>query len=103
LIIYVSAPYTLGNLIINVKNACEAGNLLLDKGHVPLIPHLMMLWELHSPKPYSEWMRICLALLGKCDALLRLEGFSKGADIEVKIAKEAGIPVYFNLQEVPNV
>jgi hypothetical protein len=33
--------------------------------------------------------------------VLRIEGESKGADEDVRIAKERGLPVYFRLQDVP--
>lgn len=41
-------------------------------------------------------------LLSKCDAVLRLEGASKGADEDVRIAKERGLKVYYSLDEVPH-
>jgi hypothetical protein len=40
-------------------------------------------------------------LLERCDAVLRIEGASKGADEDVRIARERGLPVYFKLQDVP--
>ena len=60
-----------------------------------------------STKPGDEaWEEIqypvAHRLLEKCDAVLRIEGASKGADNDVKIAKECGLPVYYNLDEVPN-
>ncbi len=42
-----------------------------------------------------------MAWLECCDALLRLDGLSKGADAEVRYAKHIGIPVYFSLEEIP--
>ena len=41
-------------------------------------------------------------LLEKCDAVLRLEGESKGADEDVRKAKERGLKVYFHIDEVPD-
>jgi len=41
-------------------------------------------------------------LLDKCDAVLRLDGASKGADEDVRKAKEKGLKVYYNLDEVPD-
>lgn len=41
------------------------------------------------------------ALLRKCDAVFRIEGASNGADQDVMIAQELGIPVYYQLEEVP--
>jgi hypothetical protein len=40
-------------------------------------------------------------LLERCDAVLRIEGASKGADEDVRIAKERGLPVWFGLEDVP--
>jgi hypothetical protein len=42
-------------------------------------------------------------LLERCDAVLRIEGASKGADEDVRIAKERGLPVWFGLEDVPAV
>jgi hypothetical protein len=35
------------------------------------------------------------------DAILRLPVDSKGADNDVKLAHERGIPVYYGLEEIP--
>jgi hypothetical protein len=40
-------------------------------------------------------------LLSKCDAVLRIEGASKGADEDVRIAKERGLKIYYQLKDVP--
>ena len=41
-------------------------------------------------------------LLQHCDAVLRLPGESKGAENDVRIARERGIPVYFDIAEIPD-
>jgi hypothetical protein len=41
-------------------------------------------------------------LLEKCDAVLRIPGASKGADLDIKIAKERGLEVYYHINEIPN-
>ena len=40
-------------------------------------------------------------LLAHCDAVLRLPGESTGADQDVAIARERGIPVYFDAADIP--
>ena len=40
-------------------------------------------------------------LLQHCDAVLRLEGASTGADQDVRIAEERGLPVYRRVQDIP--
>ena len=40
-------------------------------------------------------------LLQHCDAVLRLPGESTGADQDVAIAEQRGIPVYHRVEEIP--
>ena len=40
-------------------------------------------------------------LLAKCDGVLRLPGASTGADNDVRIATERGIPVWTSLDQIP--
>jgi hypothetical protein len=42
-------------------------------------------------------------LLQHCTAVLRLPGESRGADQDVAIAKERGLPIYHRLEDVPGV
>jgi len=102
LLIYVSAPYSLGDVVSNVRIACEVGDKILTKGHIPVVPHLSHFWHFISPKSYGEWLRIDSAIIPRCDALLRVDGESKGADIEVDIAHRSGIAVYYSLDDIPN-
>ncbi len=82
---------------------------LFRKGHVPMIGEwvaLPLLKLAGSQKPGDAvWDEIqypvAYRLLQKCDAVLRLPGASKGADEDVRIAKELGLTVYFSVEEVP--
>ena len=38
-------------------------------------------------------------LITRCDAVLRLAGESKGADEDVRLATERGLPVYYRLED----
>ena len=100
-LIYISAPYSLGDVVTNVRFACEIGDKVLEKGYIPFIPHLSHFWHYLSPKSWEEWLRIDSAFIPRCDALLRINGESVGADKEVKLAKSLGIPVYYSLEELP--
>ncbi len=78
--------------------------------HVPMIGEWVALPLLHlagSKKPGDDiWNEIqypvAHRLLEKCDAVLRIPGVSKGADMDVKIAKERGLMVFYNLDEIPD-
>ena len=99
-VVYISGPYTKGDVSQNVRNACYAANEVLRIGHIPFVPHLTHLWHLITPKPYEEWLEIDFALIPKMDAMLRLPGESKGADREVELARSLGIPVYYSIREI---
>jgi hypothetical protein len=82
---------------------------LFRMGHVPMIGEwvaLPLTQLAGSKKPGDDaWNEIqypvAHRLLEKCDAVLRLEGASAGADQDVRLAKERGLPVYFRLEDVP--
>lgn len=95
--VYVAGPYTAPTdelIEQNVKNALHAGEQLADAGFWPIIPHLSHFWHQKFPRHYEFWMQLDFALVRDCDALLRLEGSSKGADREVELADSLGIPVF---------
>ena len=83
---------------------------LFRMGHVPMIGEWVafpLLKLAGSQKPGDEvWNEIqypvAHRILEKCDAVLRLEGASNGADQDVRIAQERGLPVYYRLEDVPH-
>jgi hypothetical protein len=83
---------------VNTRNALRVGDRLWEAGAVPVVPHLTHLWHLVAPKPYAHWLALGRELLQRCDALLRLPGDSQGADEEVALATELGIPVLEGLE-----
>ena len=99
-IVYVAAPYSSGDQVINVRNAINAGEELVKNGFVPFVPHLSHLWHCISPHEYDFWINLDTHYLLRCDALLRLPGESRGADSEVAIAIEKWIPVYYSIPEL---
>ena len=98
--IYISAPYSKGDIALNVRNAILAGDKLLEMGHIPFVPHLTHFWHYISPKSYNTWLQIDMDWLKICDAVLRLPGESIGADHEVNWAYLNGKPVYYNLEDL---
>ena len=40
-------------------------------------------------------------LLAQCDGVLRLPGASAGADNDVRLARERGIPVWYAVDDIP--
>ena len=53
---------------------------------------------MQKQRSWDFWMEMDFQLLDKCDYLFRLEGESKGADMEVAYALEYGKKVYTDIE-----
>lgn len=100
--VYIASPYSSGGAKDNVARQVDAANLLLDHNFVPIAPLLMHHFNLEQPRPYEFWMGICISLLERADAILRLPGISPGADREVRYALDIAIPVFPAVHELLN-
>ena len=95
----MAGPISKGDFRTNIRQAIETGNKLAEWGYAPYIPHINMVWELLYPHggatndEHGFWLGQEMEWLRTCDVLFRLTGESKGADLEVKRARELGIPV----------
>lgn len=102
--IYIAGPLTAtpeSSRERNVAAAMVAAEGLLAKGHYPFIPHLTHFYDLLLPGlSYAQYLSWDKAWLDVSDALFFL-GHSPGADKELRWAEKRGIPVYHNLQDVP--
>lgn len=98
--VYVAGPITIGDQIQNCRNAIEAGDKLLLRGHTPFVPHVTLLWHFAFPHSWETWMKWDSEWLKVCDAVLRIPGESTGADREVEMALELSIPVYYNIDDI---
>ena len=115
LMILVAGPYRSGTgddpekLAANVR-AMEAYALpLFRAGHVPLVGEWLALPLVAlagsrriGDAPFDEIFHpIAERLLARCDAILRIGGASKGADLLVETARQLGLAVYNDLRDVP--
>lgn len=115
MMILIAGPYRSGTdddparMEANLTRLERAAWPLFESGHVPMIGEWVALPVLRSagatgvPDPLADRVLYPTAerLLAHCDAVLRLPGESKGADQDVAIAQERGLPVYYNLEDVP--
>ena len=115
MLILISGPYRSGTNDDPTKmkenlDRLEAMALSIFRlGHIPVIGEWLALPLLHlagSIKPGDEAYQeisypIAHRILLKCDALLRIKGASKGADEDVRIAKEHGLKIYSSIIEIP--
>ena len=98
--VYIASPYTVGDVAVNVKAQLDAADMLMDLGFTPFVPLYSHFQHIVHPRPYQEWLDLDLEWLPVCDVVLRLPGESKGADIEVKKAKELNKPVVYSFDEL---
>jgi len=115
LMILIAGPYRSGTsddpklMEKNLRTLESVALPLYRAGHIPLIGEwiaLPLLREAGSTRTgdaiYDEILYpIANRLLTRCDAVLRLPGASKGADEDVRLAKERGLMVFESLAEVP--
>jgi hypothetical protein len=116
MLILIAGPYRSGtndNLTLmqqNLKKLEAVALPLFRKGHIPMIGEwvaLPLIKLAGSTKPGDEaWEEVqypvAHRLLEKCDAVLRLQGASKGADEDVRVAIERGLKIYYSLDDIPN-
>ncbi len=93
-LVYIACPYTLGDVAVNVKNASRVFEYLANNGVMPFNPILSHFQHMMFPRDYNWWLDWDLEFLPKCDAVVRIEGDSKGADKETAYAESLGIPVH---------
>ena len=115
MMILIAGPYRSGTgddpqkMAANLRRLEQASYPIFKAGHVPMIGEWVALpiWNVAGGSEvgdalYDEILHPTAGrLIERCDAILRLEGESKGADNDVKLAKERGIPVYYSIDEIP--
>jgi hypothetical protein len=114
MLILIAGPYRSGTgddrdrMAANLRALEAAAWPVFERGHVPMIGEWVALPVLAGAgedllSPFAEQVMYPTAerLLQHCDAVLRLPGDSKGADQDVAIARERGIPVFTSLDQIP--
>ncbi len=117
LLILISGPYMSGT---NGDEAAIAKNLkamedyalpIFAKGHLAVVGEWLA-WpvirqaggETHTSEQFTEFQYpVAHRLLEKCDAVLRIPGESRGADLEMAKAREMGKMIFTNLEDIPMV
>ena len=116
MLILIAGPYRSGTnddpklIQKNLDNLEGMALPIFRKGHVPMIgewvalPLMKLAGSLQPGDGIWNDIQYPVAhrLLEKCDAVLRIPGASTGADNDVKIAQEKGIPGYYSLEEIPD-
>jgi hypothetical protein len=117
LLILISGPYLSGTDGDEAKiqknlEAMEAYALpLFKKGHLGMVGEWAA-WPViksaggdsHSSPEFAEYQYpVAHRLLEKCDAILRIPGESRGADLEMEKAREMGKIIFTDIDQVPDL
>ena len=115
LLVMIAGPYMSGTGGQPDKIAANRAKLeslalpVYARGHLPMIGEWLALpiihgagGRLHGDAIFREYQYpVAARLLERCDAVLRIPGESRGADLDVARAMELGLPVYRNVDELP--
>ncbi len=106
MIIAVAGPFSAETPEQESRNLAamnEAAARLLEAGHIPFIginAALPVVEKANVNNRYDALMKISMALIDKCEAILML-GESPGANKERDHIISKGLPVYYDLSEIP--
>jgi hypothetical protein len=117
MLILIAGPYRSGTnddpalMQQNLKKLESHALDIFRLGHVPLIGEWVALpiIRLAGSQKVGDaaWTEVqypvAHRLLEKCDAVFRIEGESKGADQDVRIAKERGLKIFYKIEEIPQL
>ena len=116
LIILIAGPYRSGTnddpaLIQRNLDRLESVALpIFEAGHIPMIGEWVALpiMKQAGSKSLADSVAakylypVASRLIERCDAVFRMEGNSRGADEDVRLARERGLPVYTRIEEIPS-
>ena len=104
--VYLASPITEPDPMTNALIAIAIADELMMFGIAPYVPQLSVFQQKYGRfdasgygDDYELFMALDFEWLRQCDALLRIPGFSKGADREVLYAKTClVIPVFYDIE-----
>jgi len=101
--VYIAGPLSgSGDRLENVQRAIDAGLELVKLGYAPLVPHLTHFMDPDDSLGQETWYDVDVPWVLAADAVLRLPGKSRGADIEclAAVTSPKYIPVFNSIDEL---
>jgi hypothetical protein len=95
--VYIAGPMSCGDRLDNFSQALAAFRALAQAGYAPLCPHLTFFAEPFMDLEHATWLDIDLPWVSVAHAVLRLPGYSLGADRETACAAHNSLPIFHNL------
>lgn len=117
LLILVAGPYRSGTndnpelIAQNVKAMTDTALALYRTGHMPVLGEwfALPLIEAAGSKAIGDdifneiFHPIAVKLISHCDAVLRIGGASSGADEMVRVGREKGKLIFFDISEIATI
>lgn len=114
-LILIAGPYRSGTdgvqtrIDENLARLENAALAVYQRGHVPVIGEWLALPLAKAAGSQSVGDEISEAMLypvahrliAKCDAIYRIAGESRGADLDIEVAQKLGLAVYTSLDSIP--
>ncbi len=115
LLVLIAGPYLSGTDGDPDKIAANRARLesfalpIYARGHVPMVGEWVALPIIHAAGGRTHGDAVFDAyqypvshrLLSRCDAVLRIPGASRGADQDVALARQLGLAVYHDVDDLP--
>jgi hypothetical protein len=115
LLVLISGPYLTGTHSDPAKIASNRARLesfafpIYQRGHLPMLGEWLALPIIHGAGGKIDGDAVFSAyqypvahrLLARCDAVLRIPGDSRGADLDVLRARQIGLPIYTDVSQLP--
>lgn len=115
LLVLIAGPYLSGTdgdpqrIAANRARLEAAAQPIYERGHLPLLGEWLALPIIHAAGGRTPGDAVFQAyqypvaerLISRCDAVLRLPGDSRGADLDVARARALGLPVVHSVEELP--
>jgi hypothetical protein len=105
-LVYIAGPYTNKNKFEITRNIARANEMaiqveLLGEDLFPVTPHLMTAHH-DDAREYEYFLAGTAEVLRRCDYMLVLEGWetSKGTKLEIDLANDLKIPVFYALDQL---
>lgn len=93
--VYISGPLTSsGDPEDNVAISIEWQLKMIEDGLSPYNPMLTWHADPDCEVPHEDWMEVDLPWVEASEAVFRIPGESRGAEIECGYANDIGVPVY---------
>ncbi|AOJ12803.1 DUF4406 domain-containing protein [Burkholderia vietnamiensis] len=115
LLVLVAGPWRSGTdgdlarIAANLRRLEQAALAVYRRGHVPMIGEWLPLAAAAGATAIGDAISESFLypaahrLLRRCDAVLRIDGASRGADADVTLARQLGKEVYSSVEAIPVV